>query len=266
MTLLDADWIARLRARAAQPPLQARDRLLLGTSGVEIGSIDPVLAARIAAAGLPLEGGARGWRLTGPPDASLARIAGWLDANRVSSRWRGELLGVIDPQGGKVAQVERSASRALGLTTCAVHLVGRTAGGDVWVQQRAYDKSTDPGLWDTLMGGLVTADESIADTLARETMEEAGLELKELNDIRPCGRVTVRRPVVDGYMIEHIDVFEALVPEGVVPANRDGEVERFERLGPAALLQRLQAEAFTLEAALVLVSWLQQREAPAPSP
>lgn len=259
MSPLDADWTARLQARAAQPPLRPRDRLLLGTTDVQIGSIEPALATRIAAAGLPLEAAGAGWRLVGSADASLERIALWLDYNRVSSRWRGELLAVIDAEGRTVAQVERSASRALGLTTHAVHLIGRTSGGDVWVQQRAYDKATDPGLWDTLMGGLVTADESIADTLARETLEEAGLALDALREIAARGRITVRRPVVDGYMIEHIEVYEALVPEGVVPANRDGEVERFERLGPAALLQRLQAEAFTLEAALILVAWLQQR-------
>jgi len=27
----------------------------------------------------------------------------------------------------------------------------------IWVQQRALDKANDPGLWDTLMGGMVSA-------------------------------------------------------------------------------------------------------------
>ena len=68
--------------------------------------------------------------------------------------------------------------RPLGITTHAVHLVGWTPDGAVWVQQRAHDKATDPGLWDTTMGGLVTAGESIAATLMRETEEEAGLAVE----------------------------------------------------------------------------------------
>ena len=96
------------------------------------------------------------------------------------------------------------------------------------MQQRAFDKATDPGRWDTLMGGQIAAGESIAATLARETMEEAGLALADLRDLERCPPITIRRPVAEGYMVERIDVFRAVVPDGVVPANRDGEVERFE--------------------------------------
>ena len=60
-------------------------------------------------------------------------------------------------------------------------------------------------------------------------------------------------------MVEHIEVFEAVVPDGLVPVNRDGEVERFERLAPPALIERLQADRFTLEAALILAASLQRR-------
>ena len=255
----DPDWIARLQARAARPPARPRDPLRLEAGDVEVGSIEPELGARIASAGLPLQRAGGAWCIVGPADAALARIAVWLDANRLGGRWRDELLAVVAADGRAVAQVERAAARALGLTTRAVHLVGRTAAGDVWVQQRAFDKSTDPGLWDTLMGGLIAAGESSADTLARETLEEAGLALDDLREIEPRGRVTIRRPVVDGYMVEHIEVFEALVPDAVEPVNRDGEVERFERLAGPALLKRLQADAFTLEAALILVGALERR-------
>ena len=34
-------------------------------------------------------------------------------------------------------------------------------------------------------------------------------------------------------MIEHIEIFEAVVPDGLEPVNRDGEVDRFEALMPA---------------------------------
>jgi 8-oxo-dGTP pyrophosphatase MutT (NUDIX family) len=110
-----------------------------------------------------------------------------------------------------------------------------------------------------MMGGLVTAGESTAATLARETDEEAGLAIDALESLAPAGRITIRRPVSDGYMVEHIEVFEAVVPDGLEPFNRDGEVDRFERLAPTALLERLQQDRFTLEAALILAASLQRR-------
>jgi 8-oxo-dGTP pyrophosphatase MutT (NUDIX family) len=253
-------WIAALQARASQPPLRPREPLAIGAAGVAlIGSIEPQLARTMAAAGLPMHAIGAGWRVAEPADESLARLARWLDEHRLGSRWRNELLAVTDLRGERHASIERAAVRPLGITTHAVHLVGWTPDGALWVQQRAHDKSTDPGLWDTMMGGLVTAGESIVATLARETEEEAGLAVDALEAVMPAGRITIRRPVSDGYMIEHIEVYEAVVPRGVEPANRDGEVERFEALAPADLVARLQADAFTLEAALILVEALRRR-------
>jgi hypothetical protein len=57
-------------------------------------------------------------------------------------------------------------------------------------------------------------------------------------------------------MVERIDWFHATVPDGMVPQNQDGEVERFELLAPEALLERLAHGAFTPEATLVLAAAL----------
>jgi 8-oxo-dGTP pyrophosphatase MutT (NUDIX family) len=107
-------------------------------------------------------------------------------------------------------------------------------------------------MWDTLMGGLVSADETIADTLVRETWEEAGLHIEQLRDVAAHGTLTVRRPVGSGYMVEHIHVYDATLPAGLVPQNQDGEVAAFECLSVDDLTHRLLADAFTLEAALIL--------------
>jgi len=255
-----ADWVRVLRDRANQPPLRPREPLAIGPGGVaRVGSIEPQLARTMAAAGLPMHPLGAGWRVAEPADESLAQIALWLDAQQLGSRWRDELLAVTDLRGDRLGAIERAAVRPLGITTHAVHLIGWTPDGAVWVQQRAHDKSTDPGLWDTTMGGLVTAGESIAATLVRETEEEAGLAVEALEEVAAAGRITIRRPVSDGYMIEHIEIFEALVPSGLEPVNRDGEVDRFEALMPAELIERLKADAFTLEAALILIEALQRR-------
>jgi 8-oxo-dGTP pyrophosphatase MutT (NUDIX family) len=244
-------WLQRSRRAAAAEPLSPRAPLLLSGHQAPIGSIEPSLAERLARAGLPIGDGASGWVITAPAPASLAAIARWLHAAGVCSRWRDELLPVRDDAGAGMAAVERSVVRALGIRTFAVHLVGSTPEGRVWVQQRAFDKATDPGAWDTLVGGLVGVDETTETALAREAAEEAGLALAQLDALTRAGRVAVRRPVPDGFMAEDIEVFHAVVPRGVEPINRDGEVERFECLDAEALHARLAAGAFTLEAELV---------------
>jgi len=254
-----SDWRAAAHAAADLPPAVPRAPLWL--DGHAVGSIEPALAARLVEAGLPLAASddGLGWRIAGPADASLATIAHWLHEQGLSARWRDERLAVTSANGSALAAVERAVVRVLGITTRAVHLVGFAPDGRIWVQQRAFDKAVDPGLWDTLMGGQVSAGESIEETLERETQEEAGLAIADLVDVRHTDRITVRRPVARGYVIEHVEVFEATVPAQLVPANQDGEVERFECLALPALLERLAAGAFSLEATLILDRSLARR-------
>ena len=251
------DWRARARAGADLPPLRAREPLHLDIDAcsVLVGSVEREAAERMSAAGLPIRRLAEGWQVDAPAGRSLAAIAAWLRDAGLTGRWRDELLAVVDPHERAVAEVERSIVRVLGLTTYAVHLVGFTADGRrMWVQQRAFDKATDPGLWDTLMGGQVAAGETVESALARETEEEAGLDVSSLLDLHRGQRITFRRPVAGGYLVEHIDTYTARLPEGVEPANRDGEVERFECLDAAALEDRLARGEFTLEASLILAA------------
>ena len=254
------DWLQGQRARADQPPLVPRDALHVAASAHAIGSIERALADRMAAAGLPIVAVSGGWCIAGTPaNAAFARIAEWLRAQGLASAWRNELLGVTDVAGRSVGAIERAAVRPLGIATHAAHLVGWAEQGGVWVQQRALDKATDPGQWDTLVGGLVAADERVDDTLARETWEEAGLHIAALRDVTACGRLTVRRPLSNGYMVEHIHVHEAVIPAQLTPLNQDGEVAAFECLSTAALQDRLHAGLFTLEAALILAEALARR-------
>lgn len=257
-SVVDTAWRQRLRERAERPPDVPRRTLRARVGGPPIGSVEDTLAVRLLGEGLPLAADGDVLALAGPVDASLATLARWLHERALASRWRDEMLAVTDADGAVLGRIERAAVRPLGITTHAVHLVGRSPQGGWWVQQRAADKATDPGLWDTLMGGLVSAGETIAQTLERETWEEAGLRLDALQDLAPLGRLTIRRPVSEGYMVEHIEVFSCVVTDGVRPDNQDGEVQAFACLDRAALVAQLQADAFTLEAALILDAALQR--------
>lgn len=249
------DWLDALRLRAAQPPLRPREPLRLGRA--EIGSIEPPMGQRMAAAGLPLRAEANAWQIMSHDDEALAELANWLRENDLAGRWRDELLPVIDAAGQRHGAIERAAVRPLGITTHAVHLVGRHPDGRFWVQQRAFDKATDPGLWDTLVGGLMSADEDIPKTLERETWEEAGLRLSELDVLRPLGHLQIRRPVHEGYMVEKATLFQGVLPLRAQPANQDGEVAGFACLDAPTLRAELAAGRFTLEAALILAHALE---------
>jgi 8-oxo-dGTP pyrophosphatase MutT (NUDIX family) len=267
-----ATWQVALHARADQPPRHARAPLWSGDA--RIGSVEPALfpevlpAASIGAAGLvqPARRGVEeGWEINGDPTATLANVAISLRDAGVAHAWRDEQLAVTDEQGRTLGTVERAVVRPLGITTFAVHLVGLSPDGRHWVQQRSLTKPNDPGLWDTLMGGMIPACDSLAQALERETWEEAGLRLHQLEGLRYSGRVSTRRPSEGrcGYIVEHIDWYRAVLPQGVVPINQDGEVAQFRLMHGDELCAALVRDEFTVEAALIL---LQARVLPLKTP
>ncbi|MEP6791247.1 MAG: NUDIX domain-containing protein [Ramlibacter sp.] len=262
---LPPEWLAQLRARAGEQPARPRVPLWAGKS--VIGSVEAAFPDEIGLLPLPdghfllqkaVHDGISGWRVNGEVTSSLTQIAFALRDAGLAGAWRDEQLVVVDEQGVRVGTVERAAVRPLGITTFAVHLVARSADGRHWVQQRALTKPNDPGLWDTLMGGMVPAADTLQQALERETWEEAGLRMAQLKNLCHGGRIAIRRPCADGrgtgYVVEHIDWFRCTLAEGAVPKNRDGEVAQFALLDAGDVLRRLLGNEFTLEAASVLVA------------
>lgn len=244
-------WSRQLRERLLAPPRQPR--VPLTWLGNTVGSVEPALLQRIAAPQLRERDGT--YEITGELSASLAAIADALRAAGVVYAWRDELLAVRDEAGVMLGKVERGVVRILGIATEAVHLLGTHPGGDQWLQQRAFDKPDDPGLWDTMVGGLMGADESVEETLARETWEEAGLRLAQVQGLERVGSFVTRRPKrnqVGGYVVERLTWFRCVVPEGTEPANRDGEVAQFRRMDEVEIARRLALDEFTLDASLML--------------
>jgi 8-oxo-dGTP pyrophosphatase MutT (NUDIX family) len=106
------------------------------------------------------------------------------------------------------------------------------------------------------MGGMVSAADSLAQALERETWEEAGLRLDQLQHLAHAGHLVIQRPSggadTVGYTVERLDWYRATLPEGVAPENQDGEVERFDRVDGDRLRADIAAGRYTLEAALIL--------------
>ena len=283
---LFAQWLANARQKAHQPAHPPRQPLV--AAGQVVGSVADGFLSQIGlqrlwdkryqlSKGEHL--GAAVWCLDGPADTAaqapakpptpttadvitdaLNTLAAALRDQGLCGPWRDEQLAVTNPAGEVVGTVERGAVRVLGITTRAVHLVGLAPGGRMWVQKRSMTKPNNPGQWDTLMGGMVSAADSLPQALARETWEEAGLQVDALADVTHGGHVSFSRPSREGggagFMVERIDWFRAQVPDGVVPENQDGEVERFELLPQSAVCDRVAQGQFTLEAGLVIAGFL----------
>ncbi|UCE31230.1 MAG: NUDIX domain-containing protein [Burkholderiales bacterium] len=256
-------WIGATLSAARQPPRAPRVPLAIGSCTV--GSIEAGLAARLCTA-LPDRirlASSEVATLAGEAEGALHAVAHWLRAHDLTEGWRDELLAVMDDRNRTLARVERGAVRPLGIRTRAVHLVGYTAQGSLWMQQRARDKAVDPGQWDTLRGGLLAADETVEQALERELWEEAGLHLAQLEELARGTIARVERPLERGYMVEDVEPYFALVPPGLEPHNLDGEVERFERVPLAGLAQLIAGPGVTLEARLTLVAYLRRASRPA---
>jgi 8-oxo-dGTP pyrophosphatase MutT (NUDIX family) len=254
---------ARLLARAQKPPPEDWLPLLIGEA--EVGMASPDVASFLASAtphfalvdyrllllddNLDVAG-----RSALLQDCAL-RLR---DAGMVRG-WRDEQLDVrAEPGAEPLASIERAACRTLGITTTAVHLNAFTPAGELIVARRALHKQIDPGLWDNLVGGMVPAGESELQALAREAQEEAGLDLAPLR-LERGGRVHVTRRVPEGFQSEIVQVFDAVLPDGLPLRNQDGEVAAIERRTARAVVDSIDRDEFTLESALVALDALLRR-------
>lgn len=196
----------------------------------------------------------------------LARAALTLKEAGCLRGWRDELLDVIG-EGRRLSVIERATVRPLGLLTKAVHLNAWTPSGDLWIARRSLTKSTDPGKWDTLVGGLAGAGETLEASLLRESNEEAGLVPADLKQASPL-QIIVRmhRRLPEGYQVEDVLTRDCVLDESVVPQNQDGEVIEIRVASVAQVWSLIQAGEFTVEAELVILDALVKRMAASCSP
>lgn len=248
-----------LRARASESPPDGS--LPLDLAGHRCGWIAPSAQAALRQAGLAvLEDGIvllLPGRQPGPElDAALAQAAQALRQAGCLGRWRDELLD-IHSNGELLGAIERAAMRPLGLLTRAVHLNAWTPDGRLWVARRALDKATDPGMWDTLVGGLVGSGESLDLALVRECGEEAGLDAPQLQGRGPMRTIVrLQRRLPEGYQVEDLLASRCVLAPDARPANRDGEVMEIAAMPADEVVGMVEAGEFTLEAALVIVEEL----------
>ncbi|MGL6072108.1 DUF4743 domain-containing protein [Craterilacuibacter sp.] len=226
--------------------LQWRERLLSCPSGLFAEQGDGLacrLQGSVAENSAALDAAARRWCDTG-----------WLTG------WRDERFACYQLDGRLLFELDRAAFRPLGLTSHAAHINGltRLGSGEVrmWVGRRSPHKSVEPNRMDNLVGGGVAAGESVKDACLREGWEEAGIAAGRLSPLTVASRILAERPVARGLHREWLHAFDLWLPEGVLPANQDGEVAEHVLLPLSEVEALLLQERFMIDAALVAIDCL----------
>jgi isopentenyldiphosphate isomerase len=90
-----------------------------------------------------------------------------------------EMFQLVDRNGAPIGQATRAECHGNPrLIHLVVHLHVFNGEGRLYLQKRGRDKDTNPGLWDTSVGGHVAAGESTADALLREAREELAIDAR----------------------------------------------------------------------------------------
>lgn len=232
--------------------------------GRRTGSIDA--AARIALAAWPhwfREEAGGAWSLLAEPherDGVLAEVNAALRAQGLIRAWRDEPFALWNEDGDLAAVIERASSRFWGAQTLGAHINGYVAGADgrparLWIARRAWNKPTDPGRLDNLVGSGVPHGQTPRQAVCREAWEEAGLRSNELHDLATGRVIELACDIPEGWQHEWLFVYDLALPAGRVPQNQDGEVAEHRLLPIADALQRAADGEMTTDAALATLDF-----------
>jgi 8-oxo-dGTP pyrophosphatase MutT (NUDIX family) len=263
------DWPALRAARTSVTGARVPFRV----NGVPVGSVARGHLEALRAWPALLRVDDEGVAMHGAADALQAALARVNDALREQGlilAWRNEAFPLLDPATlRRLASMERAAARFWGTLTLGAHANGYVADArgrptHLWIAQRAFDKATDPGKFDNLIGGGVPEGQTPLQALVREGWEEAGLAPEVLRGVTPGHVLRLYRDIPEGLQHEWLYGFDLQLPPASSPANQDGEVEGFECLPLSEALRLASGEAMTVDAALVTLDFALRRDLLAP--
>mgnify|MGYP001585901142 FL=1 len=86
-----------------------------------------------------------------------------------------EQIAWVDEQDKQLGSIERAQLRERGLIGRGTYILLFNSAGDLCVHRRTLSKAIYPGYWDVAAGGMVLAEETYAESAARELEEELGV-------------------------------------------------------------------------------------------
>ena len=196
----------------------------------------------------------------GRQDLVLAEVNDSLRRSGAIRAWRDEPFGLFGPGGEVLAVIERASARFWGTLTLGTHCNGHVLGPDgrpshLWVARRSWDKPTDPGRLDNLIGGGVPLGQTPRQALLREAREEAGLRPPELAGLQTGSVLELACDVPEGRQHEWLHVHDLALPVGRVPVNQDGEVAEHRLMTIDEALAHAAAGEMTTDAALATLDF-----------
>jgi 8-oxo-dGTP pyrophosphatase MutT (NUDIX family) len=164
--------------------------------------------------------------------AALQGIAPDLAKSSLFLKSSGEMFAVKNTwRDAELMRIDRALVPGLGVRAYGVHVNGfvRTSKGpSLWIATRALTNAVEPGKLDNMVAGGQPAGLSLTDNVIKECAEEAGLSADLAARARPVSTVSYRFDVPQGLKDDVLFCYDLEMPPGLEPANRDGEVTRFD--------------------------------------
>lgn len=86
-----------------------------------------------------------------------------------------EQIAWVDEHDAQLGSIQRAQLRERGLIGRGTYILLFNSVGELCVHRRTLSKAIYPGYWDVAAGGMVLADETYAESAARELGEELGV-------------------------------------------------------------------------------------------
>ena len=157
-------------------------------------------------------------------------------------------------------EIDRAVIAYFGVTAFGQHLNGyvRHQGEmKMWIARRAFDRFTYPGLLDQLVAGGLPAKISLAENLAKECYEEAGISAEMASQAVACGAVTYFTEGKRGIKPDVLYCYDLELAQDFVPVCTDGEVDSFRLLSMDEVVMLVKkGDQFKPNCHLVIIDFL----------
>jgi ADP-ribose pyrophosphatase YjhB (NUDIX family) len=198
---------------------------------------------------------AKRWNSPEARSAALSTVVNTLAAEGRITGWRNETYAIRNAFDDlPLAFIERAASRFFGIVTYGVNLNGIVPAASgapmMWQARRSLQKSTDPGLLDTLVGGGIGWGYSVREALLKESWEESGVPAELAQNARLERSLYILKDVSEGAHVEQIFIYDLILPSDFVPENQDGEVSEHQLADFSEIWNCLQDASMTVDASL----------------